>query len=341
MNKLNIFQTIILIKYFASMIGNAKRQAIKGLLDVSQQSRGFNSTTLSSQLETKQALPLVRSKPSDEVNENCDKDSKSITNTMSNNDEDDSIMPLNLCVKKSRNDSEENSNVNKIFPKSSSAHVNNNNISTTINTPQYNLLSQSRKRGRKPKSLLATTSNLIVPSNVLPIVNSFIDNKPRKRGRPPTLSPPLCSLQSQQPLAAHSSNISKSLSSGAFSQHFPYAVLNTPLQPGWPSLSSTGQLVFPDKLNGSEIRHGINNYKLLQKRSHETDISESSDNNDSLVSDLVSNEDESNSDSDSQKSGNKTSDSHDKKSFGQKTVSDEKLIRLPLEHGLDFFSSNF
>jgi hypothetical protein len=338
MNKLNIFETIILIKYFPSMIGNAKRQAIKGLLDINQQSRGFNST-LSSQSETKQALPLLRSKPSDEVNENCDKDSKSITNTMSNNDEDDSIMPLNLCVKKSRNDSEENSNLkNKIFPKSSSTHVNNvNNISTTINTPQYNLLSQSRKRGRKPKSLLATTSNLIVPSNVLPIVNNFIDNKPRKRGRPPTLSPPLCSLQSQQPLAAHSSNISKSLSSGAFSQHFPYGVLNTPLQPGWPSLSSTGQLIFPDKLNGSESRHEINNYKLLHKRSHETDISESSDNNDSLVSDLVSNEDESNSDSDSQKSGNKTSDSHDKRSFGQKTVCDEKLIRLPLEHGLDFF----
>jgi hypothetical protein len=319
------------------MIGNAKRQAIKGLLDINQQSRGFNST-LSSQLETKQALPLVRSKPSDEVNENCDKDSKSITNTMSNNDEDDSIMPLNLCVKKSRNDSNDSNVNNKIFPKSSSTHVNNvNNISTTINTPQYNLLSQSRKRGRKPKSLLATTSNLIVPSNVLPIVNNFIDNKPRKRGRPPTLSPPLCSLQSQQPLAAHSSNLSKSLSSGAFSQHFPYAVLNTPLQPGWPSLSSTGQLIFPDKLNGSESRHEINNYKLLHKRSHETDISESSDNNDSLVSDLVSNEDESNSDSDSQKSANKTSDPHDKRSFGQKTVSDEKLIRLPLERGLDFF----
>ena len=242
------------------------------------------------------------------------------------NEEEDCVMPLDLCVKRVTHELGDNSNRNNsIFNKSNASHVHNN-ASTAINTPQYNPSSHSsRKRGRKPKSLLAAASDLMVASNLATLSN-FIDTKPRKRGRPPTLSPPLSSICGQQPLAAHSSNLNKALSSsGAFQPHFPYAVLNTPLQPGWPSLSSTGQLIFPDKLNGNDI----NSFKLNKSSAN---VSESSDNLDSLASDSDSNEDES--DSRSQTTANKTSKTHP-------TISDsnsserfnENELRIPLQLG--------
>lgn len=268
-----------------------------------------------------EAIPLLKQKISDEVNENCDK--------MSNNEEEDCVLPLDLCVKRTSQESSasnvNNSRNSSIFNKSNASHEHNN-VSAAINTPQYNPSSHSsRKRGRKPKSLLAT-NDLTIASNLATLSN-FIDTKPRKRGRPPTLSPPLSSICGQQPLAAHSSNLKALSSSGAFQSNFPYAVLNTPLQPGWPSLSSTGQLVFPDKLNGIEI----NSFKLNKTSAN---VSESSDNMDSLASDSDSNADHSD-------SGSQTSGLHNKPSNSFEPPSDPHLnerfneneLRIPLHLG--------
>lgn len=274
------------------------------------------------------AIPLLKRRTSDEVNENCDKKFKNRNlNAIMNNEEEDCVMPLDLCVKRVRPEPNESPTSCPSGPVSASADRSHtqahNNVSAAINTPQYNPSSySSRRRGRKPKSILATTNDPTVTFN-LAAVNKP-DGKPRKRGRPPTLSPPLASLGGQQPLAAHSSTLKALSSSGAFQPQFPYAVLNTPLQPGWPSLSSTGQLVFPDKLNGNDI----NNIKFDKTSAN---VSESSDNIDSMASDSDSIDNAS--DTTSQTSVNKTCDPRQRLSELCSAQANNNHLRLPLNLG--------
>ena len=265
------------------------------------------------------AIPLLKRRISDEVNENCDKrfkNSENLSKIMKNNDEEDCVMPLDLCVKRVRPEADQ-------IPDRSSASQVHNNVSAAINTPQYNPSSySSRRRGRKPKSLLATNNDPVVASNITTLTN--FDAKPRKRGRPPTLSPPLSSVEGQQPLAAHSSNLKALSSSGAFQPLFPYAVLNTPLQPGWPSLSSTGQLVFPDKLNGNDI-------DKIKFNKTSANASESSDNMDSMASDSDSVDTASN--TASHTSVNKISDLHQRLPDVSFNQVNENHVRTPLRFG--------
>ncbi|XP_054161911.1 bromodomain adjacent to zinc finger domain protein 2B-like [Oppia nitens] len=278
-----------------------------------------------------QPLPLVISKLRDEVDVKC---SKRINKMNAN--EDDCALPLDLCVKKPKDEIKDTSSEirkTSIFAKSSVDinHTFNNkshNIAgiSAINTPQYNpLYHSSRKRGRKPKSILATTSassntvsNVTVPSNLNALTN-FSDNKPRKRGRPPTLSPPLPGVQSKQPLAAHISHVTKALSSSsAFQHHLPYMMLNA-LQPGFSHQlqALANNAFFSDKLNGNE---------MLKFHKNSANVSESSDNMDSMASESESN-DESGTDSGSQVNRLHTS------GYNNMFGVNENELRIPFQFG--------
>ena len=258
-------------------------------------------------------LPL-KLKLSNEVSENCDKNRK-IEKKM-NNDEDMSSIPLNLCIKKPEKVSE-SSNANSNHEKTHTK-VNVPQVNSTINSCHYSLINQSKKRGRKPKSILASSNPTIAHSS------PFIDIKPRKRGRPPTLSPPPShSSHLQQTALSIANKLHFSSLSGAFQNQYPFALLNTPLQPGWPTLSSTGQLIFPDKINGNQSFVDDKKNKIRENKV-DSSVSGNSDINESIDSYSESN----NEDDDSQ------SDSYSQSSeirFSDKKLQDE--IRLPHKYG--------
>lgn len=166
-------------------------------------------------------LPLV--KPTDS---NCD------TNSVAESSNDEGNAPLDLCIKRSDVRSSDNADSRRSSVDSGDA---------------------PKKRGRKPKSLLATTAtsssnNATVTSNhqILPLSAATQEVRPKKRGRPPLLSPPP-NISAPNPVEE-----GLALMNRLFSQTLGQS---TQLQPGWPTFSSSGQIIFPGgaKSNGSAL----------------------------------------------------------------------------------------
>lgn len=239
------------------------------------------------------ALPLVKPRSGSEHRTNSQakesssssSSSRTVTGGASGVDADDA--PLNLCMKKPSSSSAPS--------RSSSTATNNRDVANVQRSLEAHaqLLAQHqermlalatesvfpKKRGRKPKSLLvpsssgfsgihagaghsggggghhsssATSSNL--PIIVVPSTSN--DNRPRKRGRPPILSPP---PSMGVPRAGRGGHHESSASSRGMSQLEMISnrlasaggALPTQLQPGWPTFSSTGQIIFPNSKNAN------------------------------------------------------------------------------------------
>lgn len=156
-----------------------------------------------------------------------------ICDTMAESSNDEVNAPLDLCIKKS--DANSSKGPDSCGSRRSSVD--------SVEGP--------KKRGRKPKSLLAATAtsasnNSIVTNNhpALPLVGQASEVRPKKRGRPPLLSPPP-NIGLPNPVEE-----GLALMNRLFSQTLGHS---TQLQPGWPTFSSSGQIIFPgsSKINGS------------------------------------------------------------------------------------------
>ena len=186
-------------------------------------------------------IPLVKSK--DHYN-SCDRNSSSVVSRESpSKDDDGGYAPLDLCIKKPETNS------------SSGRHA----VAAEESDSRRSSVDSSegvKRRGRKPKSLLAagSSSNATVTSNqhlhhpMLPLLAAAAGQqevqRPKKRGRPPLLSPPP-NIGLPNPVEE-----GLALMNRLFTQTLGQS---TQLQPGWPTFSSTGQIIFPggSKSNGS------------------------------------------------------------------------------------------
>lgn len=193
-----------------------------------------------------------------------------------------------------------------------------------------------KKRGRKPKSLLASSSAPLAVPLTATAAPATAENKPRRRGRPPLLSPPPgvspgCPGQRSEGQAKASPAdcspliSSHRLTAGAFDPNANPANL---LQPGWPTFSATGQIIFPAKLNGGSL------VDSLQRRA--SDVRDSlvsgGSGEESRVSDSASERgpDEG---SDSQDSAARRADDGEAAFHASRPPVDENEIRIPLEYG--------
>jgi len=125
-------------------------------------------------------------KTSREHNSNCDRTKFEGSNN-TNNHSDDSAAPLDLCMKKPSR--EDNHDVSGTSLDLSFASNRLNDLNRRLSEGSDGSLSSfPKKRGRKPKSLLAVPAPSSAP---LPSTSAANDsNRPRKRGRPPLMSPP-------------------------------------------------------------------------------------------------------------------------------------------------------
>ena len=153
---------------------------------VSQMPSFFPGMT-AGQLLAAQSLAVPLLKTSSDRDIVCDKPSSSKEAFGSNSE--DTGAPLDLCMKKPR--SETASNASPSFPSSLRLEDLSRRLSESSDGSVNSQLFP-KKRGRKPKSLLASASGNSVPaasSNVLPSI-PVVNDRPRKRGRPPLMSPP-------------------------------------------------------------------------------------------------------------------------------------------------------
>lgn len=106
-----------------------------------------------------------------------------------------------------------------------------------------------KKRGRKPKSLLAPNSVAQMPVIQIPTSMGNDGKGGKKRGRPPLMSPPPNMGFARTDLPNFGLEglqmISNRLAAAAA------AVPSTQLQPGWPTFSPSGQIIFPTARNGN------------------------------------------------------------------------------------------
>ena len=203
-------------------------------------------------------IPLV--KPKDHYN-SCDKNPSSVSRESPSKDDDDGgYAPLDLCIKKPETNS---SSARHSHPSVSHHPVSHPPVSHHAEESDSRRSSVDsseggvKRRGRKPKSLLASSAvgsssgNATVTSNqhlhhpILPLLSAQQEvQRPKKRGRPPLLSPP--------PNIALPNPVEEGLAlmNRLFTQTLGHS---TQLQPGWPTFSSTGQIIFPggSKSNGS------------------------------------------------------------------------------------------
>ena len=193
-------------------------------------------------------IPLVKSK--DHYN-SCDKNSSSVASRESpSKDDDGGYAPLDLCIKKPDTNSSSARHSHHHAEESDSRR-------SSVDSSEGGV----KRRGRKPKSLLAasaagsSSSNATVTSNqhlhhpMLPLLAAAAAGqqevqRPKKRGRPPLLSPPP-NIGVPNPVEE-----GLALMNRLFTQTLGQS---TQLQPGWPTFSSTGQIIFPggSKSNGS------------------------------------------------------------------------------------------
>ncbi|KAI1290022.1 Bromodomain adjacent to zinc finger domain protein 2B [Halotydeus destructor] len=176
----------------------------------------------------------------------CDipKEESESAKASSRHDEDDA--PLNLCVKPSSSSSsathsrttesrrsEMSSRANNAlrahasYPASHSLHAE----LLSLAGVQPDSAAYPRKRGRRPKSLLAATNSVSSLSVAPPVMPALQEKPKKKRGRPPLYSPP--------PNIVIGNRL------------IPGALPTTQLQPGWPTFTPSGQIVFPSKSNGN------------------------------------------------------------------------------------------
>lgn len=282
--------------------------------------------------------------------------------------DEDSAAPLNLCVKKSSTTLKPNSSIerNKCINVVNNLVEPNHQPTHTFSTnPQSSspIVPQQKRRGRKPKALLNNVEQLANLSEISSFLSSNAasqqihqiatnhDIKPRKRGRPPTLSPPHNSI------AAHTSNLANS--SSTLSSSYPFNLFNTPsdVLSSWPGLNALtaaaaaaaaaasgnpfgSQLAFNNifnKLNSKDINNlNLLNTNLfgLKNNSQENDFIPKLPKNDKRIKEdnnFLSNFSSKNFDS---SSVNKNSSAH-------KSHTNEKQLKIPLNHGFVFFPSYF
>lgn len=216
---------------------------------------------------------------------------------------DDGDAPLNLCMKRPSTPNTQSSaassksaisNHHAAQHKVTDDHRNQHHAYGDAGHGQAGLaadmLLHPRKRGRKPKSLLAAMNSTPVhqmPSaaaHVPPIVVPSGDNKPRKRGRPPLLSPPPSSSHGPVARNDHALGleglqlISSRLAAAG-------ALPNAPLPAGWPTFNSSGQIVFPSaKSNGNSAPKPSSSRDAERARSSVVNPSDSDSDNESDVS---------------------------------------------------------
>lgn len=209
-------------------------------------------------------LPLVKQRSAESASK-CDKPKAEAAKGAASSDDVDA--PLNLCMKRPSASSAASSSASAAHQASGSHSQGRRRNDAPINYSEHfqsalpaNLLDPvifPKKRGRKPKSLLMSnaTSNGssshhnsggVSAANMPVIVVPSGDNRPRKRGRPPLMSPPPNMGYSRgEPSGLEGLQMISNRLAAAGS-------LPTALQPGWPTISSTGQLIFPtSKSNGS------------------------------------------------------------------------------------------
>ena len=233
------------------------------------------------------------------------------------------------------------------------------------------IIPQQKKRGRKPKALQNNNDSahhhFLNFADIASVANNFLspnltgqsthtstpnnaipETKPRKRGRPPTLSPPHNAMQS---LAAHASNLGKANTSGAFTPAYPFNLFNTPdvlssfpglnaltaaaaaaaAATGNPFSNSHNPFNLFNKLNAKEINNfnlnlmNTNLFNLKNQQSQENDFV----NNKPHKPERKAKEEPNSNSQPSKNSENSTS----KGSFAHKPHPNEKQLRIPLNHG--------
>ncbi|RWS11594.1 bromodomain adjacent to zinc finger domain protein 2B-like isoform X13 [Dinothrombium tinctorium] len=257
----------------------------------------------------------------------------------SNSSKNDLDVPLNLCTKKSSTTDHEKGTDSYSRCSSDSKNVDVTPAHSTITSSNSVTLgalpephqktntssADSRKRGRRQKSILTSANNL--PIIVVPAVD---DGKPKKRGRPPILSPP--------PINSKLSELTATSSSDTLGNSHRLATLSALhlgstnshlLQPGWPTFTSSGVVIFPST-NENKVeskRSGKNNQQVEY-----SDVPSAGSGEESKRGDTDSEEDnDEDSDSDSQQSNGKLDGDENKKAA--RLLPDEKEIRLPLQFG--------
>ncbi|RWS29696.1 bromodomain adjacent to zinc finger domain protein 2B-like isoform X6 [Leptotrombidium deliense] len=185
----------------------------------------------------------------------------------------------------------------------------------------------SRRRGRRPKSILTSANSL--PIIVVPAID---DGKPKKRGRPPILSPPLNNSKTNDlstiaiPETAHNSNRlgGSALNLGSTNSHL--------LQPGWPTFTPSGVIVFPSATNENKLDNNANNSDQCQPDYRQISFHSAGSGEESKRGDTESEEEnDEESDSDSQRSNR--CEEEDNRRFNSSKLLDENEIRRPLQHG--------
>lgn len=239
---------------------------------------------------------------------------------------------------------------------------------------------QQKKRGRKPKALqsnnnaaaaqflnfpgFASVANNFLSSGPFgPVTHTSTPNnaptaevKPRKRGRPPTLSPP---HNSMQPMAAHGSTSNNhgkaNSSSGAFSSQYPFNLFNTPeLVSSWPGLNAltAAAAAAAAAAAGSPFSNSQNPFNLF-KQFNAKDINNFNLNllNSNLfnLKNLPAQDNEfmnakapkierraaTKEESTSQSTSKNASNNSPKSSYAHKPHPNDKQMRIPLNHGYD------
>lgn len=215
-------------------------------------------------------LPLVKPRASEHMRFDKPKEDLSKASAPS----DDCDAPLNLCVVKrpsasatasssapvahTKNNSSHNSNIVHKSSSSSAAAAHSSLVESLAQQHERLLaLAESfpKKRGRKPKSLLAPNSSNSHSIGNVPVIivpNSNDGKIQRKRGRPPLMSPPPNVGFTRGDLPNFGLEglqmISNRLAAAAG------AVPSTQLQPGWPSFGPTGELLtFPNRSSTGQI----------------------------------------------------------------------------------------
>lgn len=302
----------------------SRRSRTKEMRDSQSPASSFPEALLS-QMNQYQPLSLVKMKQN---NDSCAGTKEPSRNSRTT--EQSSDMPLNLCTKAStRNEHNQVNNMpNSSLRTSSHPGSVHNSIGLSIpSTFTQNHSSHQRKRSRKPKSLLASN----VTTNDLPIIElpASNDDKPRKRGRPPIMTPPpnmpSSSSTPSSPTQVLSSEQQKltdvALNLNTSSNSTTTATL---LQPGWPTFTPTGQVIFPSKLNGNNMCESRKR-KSVESQDHSNGSAGESRGETSENSEIES-------DSDSVKTAEVKKGS-EILSHLTKQIVNETSIRMPLLHG--------
>jgi len=218
---------------------------------------------------------------------NCDKYNSSTMAKSISQTSCESDMPLNLCVKRPSSSQSESKSPDNHQPQSSSStslsssSLSVNSTSSTLyskSEPLDDHLVQPKKRGRKLKSLLASSASSNLPVIVIP---SPSENKPRNRGRSPILSNtdiPSCpedKSNSNSLIETHSISANIVPNVGALQSNSNSKFTNdSASHPGWPSFVPSDPLYFPSNLDEDDSNQEAkqdNSYNVSGDSEEETD----------------------------------------------------------------------